>query len=523
MFHRRRLVRTSFAFAAVPMLIALGACGGQESEAQSEAGTNDGALDRFYNQELEFGSCEGYAPTATEEQYYVEPFECGRLEVPLNYDEPDGETAWIGVMRLAAKGERIGSLVLNPGGPGGSGMTQAAVASVGLKDTEVLQRFDMVGFDPRGVGASTPAIDCFTDEERDRGEDWVTSLGTAGEWTEDYTQELADTCAEGSGGEDVLASVGSRNVARDMDVLRAALGEEKLTYAGQSYGTRLGAVYAEMFPEKVRAMVLDGAIDPTQSLAERRLELQVGFQRSFDLMAKSCATSQDCPLGTDPGKATEVFQDLVRPLIDEPVPAGEGRELGFNQATGGVTTGLYYSEQWPAIIDAIAQLKNERRGDKLMALSDSMGVRGADGAWNNQTDANLAINCNDEQRRSPEEEAKLRTELAEVSPFMDSGEDFEGASRDACEKWPGEPSLGFPYAQNVQGLPETLVISVTGDPVTPYDAGKTLAESLGGTMLTVEGERHTVAQAGTSPCVNDLVAEYLINLKTPAEDQRCSL
>jgi pimeloyl-ACP methyl ester carboxylesterase len=304
-------------------------------------------LKRFYDQKLTFGSCNGYATTATEEKLYVAPFECGRLEVPLNYDNPQSETMQIGVLRLPSRGERgqrIGSLVINPGGPGGSGMFVAVLSALSLKDSPVLQRFDMVGFDPRGVGASTPAISCFTDEENDRGENQTTLLGTSGKWTATDTRKLMEKCANGSGGEQVLAAVGTRNAARDIDVLRAALGDEKLTFAGQSYGTRLGAVYAEMFPQNVRAMVFDSVIDPRQNSAERRLSLHAGFQRSFDQMAEFCAKKPDCPLGTDPKQSTAVFQDLFQPLIDNPVPAGNGRTLNFLQGTGGVLAGLYVAE-----------------------------------------------------------------------------------------------------------------------------------------------------------------------------------
>jgi pimeloyl-ACP methyl ester carboxylesterase len=483
-------------------------------------------LERFYNQELTFGSCEGYATTAIEEKLYVAPFECGRLEVPLNYNNPQGKTMQIKVLRLPARGERgqrIGSLAINPGGPGGSGMTGAVLSAVGLKDSPVLQRFDMVGFDPRGVGASTPAIGCFTDEENDRGENQTTLLGTSGEWTAADTRQLMEKCAEGSGGEQVLAAVGSHNAARDMDVLRAALGEEKLTFAGQSYGTRLGAVYAEMFPQNVRAMVFDGAFDPRQGSAERRLSLHAGFQRSFDRMAEFCATRSDCPLGTDPKQSTAVFQNLFQPLIDRPAPAGNGRTLNFLQGTGGVLAGLYTAEAWPRIIDGITQLKNEGRGDKLLAITEGFDGRDPNGKWTNFTEANLAINCNDEQRRTPDQEAALRRQIFEVNPFLDTGRPVEGVTRDACEFWPSEPTLGFPYAQDVEGLPNTPIISITGDPVTPYEAGASLAESIGGTLVTVEGERHTVALEGINPCVNAIVADYLIDLKLPAERDRCVL
>ncbi|MBW4623085.1 MAG: alpha/beta hydrolase [Cyanosarcina radialis HA8281-LM2] len=522
MLVRKTYLRSLLTIATVMLLLLAGAPSCTQSAQEPTA-----KLERFYNQKLTFGACKGYATTAIEKLAYVDPFECARLEVPLDYEKPDGETMQAAVLRLPAKGkpsERIGSLAINPGGPGGSGMLVAALATrLGLKDGPVLQRFDMIGFDPRGVGASTPAISCFTDKENDRGENQTTLLGTSGKWTADDTRQLMEKCAKGSGGKQVLAAVGTRNAARDMDVLRAALGDEKLTFAGQSYGTRLGAVYAEMFPQNVRAMVFDSVIDPRQDSAERRLSLHTGFQRSFDLMAASCAKSPDCPLGTDPKQSTAAFQKLAQPLIDNPVPAGNGRTLNFLQGTGGVLAGLYVAEAWPRIIDGIAQLKNEGRGNKLLAITDDFNGRDPNGKWNNFIEANLAINCNDEQRRTPEQEADLRRQIFNVNPFLDTGRPVEGVTRDACEFWPSKPTLGFPYAQNVRGLPDTLIISITGDPATPYEAGVSLAKSIGGTLFTVEGERHTVALEGINPCVNRVVADYLINLKLPADRDRCVL
>ena len=486
------------------------------------------STEKFYEQRLSFGSCEGFATTSTEKQAYVAPFECARLEVPLDYADPEGQTAEIAVLRRAAQGasdQRLGSLVLNPGGPGGSGMSQAVLASANLADSPIVQRFDIVGFDPRGVGSSTPAIRCFSPAERDSGEDQTTLLATSGSWDKDDTRALVEKCARNSGGEQVLSAVGTRNVARDMDVLRAALGDEKLTFAGQSYGTRLGAVYAEMFPQRVRAMVLDGAVDPTSDSATRRLTQQVGFQRSFELMAASCAAAADCPLGTEPSHATATFQQLVQPLIGAPVPAGDGRTLNFNQATGAVTAGLYDAANWPALLAGISQLK-QGRGDTLRAIYDQFSGRDPDGQWTNFLEANFAVNCNDEDRRTPAQEAALRRSVMDVSPFIATGvdvQDVDDGSRDACEFWPTEPSLGIPYAQDVKGLPATLVISITGDPATPYEAGENLARTLGATILPVDGERHTVAQDGLNACVNDVFAAYLVDLKLPPEGQRCVL
>lgn len=512
---------------SVLALTILAACSSGASEG-STPGEGDEPLEDFYAQELEFGDCAEYALSDTDTQIFAlaPTAECARLAVPMDYEEPDGEQMQIAVLRIPAQGEdadRIGSLVMNPGGPGGGGLITGVLASLGLATSELVQRFDLVGFDPRGVSASTPAIECFTDAERDAAQAKMTLLGTSGAWTEEDTAGFVEACASGSGGEDVLTAVGTRDVARDMDVLRAVLGDEQLTFAGQSYGTRLGAVYAEQFPENVRAMMLDGALDPRQSSADRRLDLHRGFQDAFERLAASCAESADCPLGPDPDRATEVFQELVQPLVSDPVPAGDGRTADFYQATGGVGAGLYTEELWPEVIAGIAQLQDEGSAERLLTLNDNLNGRGPDGVWTNFLDANYAINCMDEERRTPEQEEQLRQQIAEINPFLDSGEEFAGVTRDACEHWPAEPTLGIPYAQDIEGLTDTLVISITGDPATPYEAGVSLADTLGSTLLTVEGERHTVALEGQNPCVNAIVDAYLIDLELPEDGVTCEL
>ncbi|WP_433389524.1 alpha/beta fold hydrolase [Micromonospora sp. KLBMP9576] len=523
--NRRATRRIGAAAAATAVLALAAACTSTPTSAESGPQPSPAGLEAYYGQKLSFGSCAGYAATPGQKKLYVEPFECARLKVPLDYQDPKGRTIQVAVLRLAAQGnpgQRIGSLVLNPGGPGGSGMTQATSFSAAHAKSPLLQRFDVVGFDPRGVGSSTPAINCFTDAERDRGEDQTTLLASSGQWSEDDTRRLAERCAKGSGGTEILSAVGTRNAARDLDVLRSALGDEKLTFAGQSYGTRLGAVYAEMFGKNVRALALDGVTDPTLKNPQRRLTQQAGFQQNFEKLAASCAASKDCPLGTDPAQATAVFQKLVRPLIDKPVPAGKGRTLNFTQAVGGITAGLYQPEVWPVLIKGLTELK-QGDGSQILKVGDLFGGREPSGVWSNFLEANLAVNCNDEVRRTPEEEARLRADINTTSPYVASGEKVDGVTRDACEAWPGEPSLGIPYAQDVKGLPETLIISITGDPATPYAAGKVLADEIGGTVLTVEGARHTVAQDGVNPCVNAAFTAYLIDLKIPAEDQHCRL
>lgn len=500
---------------AVVAALVLSAC----NESTPEQG-----LERYYDQKLSFGPCKSYATTDADAKTFAsDAYQCARLEVPLDYTKPGGRTAQIALLRVRAKGEpgkRIGSLLVNPGGPGFTGMSHAAFVAGKLVEHPVTQRFDLIGFDPRGVAASTPSLDCFTDAERE-ADVMVNSLNSGGKvYTEEETRQIYQQCAARSGGEDVLAHAGTRDVARDMDVLRAVLGDEKLNFLGQSYGTRLGAIYAETFPEKVRAMVLDGALDPTLNTTARRLVLFAGFQNAFNNMAAVCAKSPTCPLGTDPKQASAVFQQLVQPLIDKPITTADGRKVTYTTAIDGVLAALYSEAGWPAIILGITELK-AGRGDTLLFLRNLLSQRRADLSYGNGYESLLAINCLDEDRNTPAQESAMTRDVFKVAPFLNHGRIVN--ARDLCEHWQALPTVGYPYAQNIKGLPKTLVVSITRDPATPHSGGISLAKTLGASLLTVEGEQHGVALVDNNACVNDIVADYLINLKAPAVDQRCTL
>ena len=309
-----------------------------------------------------------------------------------------------------------------------------------------------------------------------------------------------EACAKSAGGTEALAHFGTRDVARDLDVMRAVAGDDELTYAGASYGTRLGAVYAEMFPQKVRALVLDGAMDPRANTLQRRVEQWGSFQRAFDDLAAFCIAQGDCPLGDDVGGATAAYQKLVRPLLTEPVPAGGGRELSFIAANDGIVTALYGEALWPAVVTGLAELANGR-GDTLLKLRDSYHSRLPDGSSGNSVEANYAIDCMDEDRFSPSGTADLTRKTLAAAPFLDPGTPVM-ETLDWCAGWPAEPTLGFPYATGIEGLPVTLTVSVTGDALTPHTGGVSLAETLGGSLLTVEGSstaRRSPATRASTP------------------------
>ncbi|MDR6144043.1 pimeloyl-ACP methyl ester carboxylesterase [Microbacterium foliorum] len=474
-------------------------------------GTAGAGLERFHEQQLDLEPCElpGFVPET------AVAGECGHIEVPLNYEEPDGETAQIAVFRVPARGDSpIGSLVVNPGGPGFPGAGYAAQLADIWGDNALTERFDIVGFDPRGTGATVPALDCYTDAERDAG------AGSASQLSYTGVRPLVEACAESVGGEHVLAHLGTRDVARDMDVMRAVLGDTELSFAGSSYGTRLGAVYAEMFPDNVRALVLDGALDPYATTLERREQQWTGFQAAFEQFAVFCAQQGSCAIGDDRAAAAAEYQRLTRPLVDSPIMTTSGRELTFADVSDALVTGLYSSETWPVMSQGLSELA-QGDGTIMLGLRDFYLGRTPEGTYDNGTEATLAINCLDEDRFTPSELAELERTALDAAPFLDPGTPIRETS-DLCEGWPVEPTLGFPYADGIRNLPPTLTVSVTGDPATPHVGGIRLAETLGGSLLTVDGDQHGALLAAND-CVEAAVTAYLIDLEAPPRDAECTL
>lgn len=471
-------------------------------------------LARFYTQVPSWEACTGYTapgerlPPATE---------CARIEVPVDYADPDGPTASLALSRVRAGGERIGSLLLNPGGPGMSGLSTVVVGG----GTPLAERFDRVGFDPRGVGASTPAITCLTpqetDAERAEAPEPPTPEGIAADEAEN--REYADRCVARTGTE-FLAHVGTREVVQDMDVIRAVLGDPRLTYLGYSYGTRLGTAYAEKFPGNVRAMVLDGALDPTQDPVAESLRQAAGFQRAFDAYAADCVRSEDCPLGTDPAQVIPRFRALVDPLWETPAATTDPRRLGYEDAITGVQQTLYSEEYWPTLTVGLTELR-EGRGDTLLQLADTYNGRRPDGTYSNLTDAFNAIRCVDDPRITDRAVVgRQDTEYRRAAPFLDDGRGTGAAPLELCANWP-VPNTSRPHEISVAGLPETVVVSTTGDPATPYQAGVDLAEQLDAALITHEGDSHTVVLNRLDTCVDNAVISYLVDLRSPVDGLRC--
>ena len=446
--------------------------------------------------------------------------ECGELAVPIDYDHPEKGVATIALIRYRATGEKIGSLLMNPGGPGGSGV-DAATWMVRDVPAELRKRFDFVGFDPRGVGGSRPAVWCNTDEENDRERaDPQVDYSPAGvarieQDSKDYVGRCVDKV-----GKDFLANVGTASTVKDMDAIRVALGDDKLTYIGFSYGTALGGEYAQAFPRNVRAMVLDGAVDPTVQPMPSMLQQAQAFQKAFNDFAADCAQSHDCPLGTDPAKAVDVFHSLVDPLVRNPAHTKDPRGLSYDDALTGVTSALYSPGLWEQMTSGLAALRDGDPADDLLELADDYLGRDKDGHYDNSSDAFNAISCVDNAFPTDKPPwVDFDKQRRQVSPWDSYGQFTGDAPRGVCAFWPVPPTSG-PHAIWAPGLPKALVISTTHDPATPYEDGVHLAEQLQAALLTVEGTQHTAAFYGDD-CVDFIVTRYLIDLELPPQDARC--
>jgi pimeloyl-ACP methyl ester carboxylesterase len=445
-------------------------------------------------------------------------FECGRTEVPISYDEPDGATLPLFLVRvkLAGQSNRIGSLVVNPGGPGGSG----ADAAIGLALTmpeDVLNRFDLVGFDPRGVGLSTP-IECIPSELKDRlvaAEPRPTS-DTQLDDAFSLADEVGKDCADKYG--QALGSFDTVDTARDMDRIREAVGDAKLTYLGYSYGTTLGSTYAELFPEKVRALVLDGAVDPDKDPVSDAEASAAGFETGFDAFAQNCTgLIAGCPLGGNP---RQFVYDLLGQANATPIPSakqGETRKATAGVVMTAVQAALYDQDSWPQLAQALAAAqKGDSQG--VFALADSYSGRLDHGTYSNLFDANIAINCADQSTSENVSKSKVRQlaqEWSQKYPLFGAG---SAVSLYTCSTWKADRTP-LPK-RDAQGAAPILVVGNSGDPVTPLPGAVDMAKDLdSGVLLTWQGQGHT--SYPKTPCVTSAVDSYLVDLTVPQDGLTC--
>ncbi|MER6224648.1 alpha/beta hydrolase [Streptomyces sp900105755] len=467
-----------------------------------------------------------YAQKLTWRDCGVPGFQCTTMRAPLDYAEPGAGDVRLAVARKKATGKAkpLGSLLVNPGGPGGSAVDYLQqYAGIGYP-AEVRARYDMVAVDPRGVARSEP-VECLDGPQMD--------TFTETDMTPDDQQEtdrlvsefktFAQACGKRSA--QLLRHVSTADSARDMDILRAALGDQRLHYVGASYGTFLGATYAGLFPARVGRMVLDGAMNPSLSARELNLQQTAGFETAFQSFARDCAKRTDCPLGDKGSTPTQIAENLAtffKKLDAHPVPTGDpdGRKLTESLATTGVIAAMYDQAEWEQLRDALHTAMKDNDGAGLLALSDSYYERDADGRYSNLMFANAAVNCLDlpPAFTGPEGVEKALPEFEKASPVF--GPNLAWASLN-CAYWPVR-ATGEPHRIEAKGAAPIVVVGTTRDPATPYPWAQALAGQLSsGRLLTYVGDGHTAYGRG-STCIDSAIDTYLLNGTPPAKGKRCS-
>ncbi|WP_407675142.1 alpha/beta hydrolase [Phaeacidiphilus oryzae] len=454
------------------------------------------ALQPYYHQKLRWKACD-------------DGFQCATVRVPMDYDHPGaagGGDIALGVVRKQAFGShRLGSLLVNPGGPGGSAVDYAEFAGMSYP-LPVRKAYDIVGVDPRGVGRSRP-VSCLSDSRMDAytevDQDPRTPAGIDALIRAD--REFAQGCAQHSG--KLLGHVSTVESARDMDVVRAALGQPRLDYLGKSYGTFLGATYAGLYPSRVGKMVLDGSMDPAIDTRTSNEQQAGGFQTAFASFARDCAKRPGCPVGKDPAKAGQQLDALFAALAKHPAPAMGGRSLDQPLAMTGVLAAMYDQTEWPQLRTALAQAQRGK-GAPLLALSDQYYERDPKGHYSNLMYANMAVNCLD-QPSAATTAAQVEHQLPafeKASPQFGASLAWAGLS---CAYWPVK-ATGAAHTVPAEGAPPIIVVGTTRDPATPYAWAQSLAGQLSsGRLLTYDGDGHTAYSRG-STCIDNAIDAYLL-------------
>jgi pimeloyl-ACP methyl ester carboxylesterase len=459
---------------------------------------------RYYEQDVSWRECR-------------DDLECAEIEVPLDYAEPEGDVISLSMLRAPAEdpGRRIGSLVVNPGGPGVSAVDYAARSGSAFGE-ELREVFDIVGVDPRGVAASTP-VECRTDAELDAyvagdpSPDSRAELRAARELFRDF----GEGCLDDSG--DLARHISTEESARDLDIVRAVLGQEQLTYFGASYGTLLGATYADLFPERAGRLVLDGAIDPTVGAVEQAEVQAGGFETALRAYVEDCVDDGDCYLGDDVEGGLERIRGLLDDLDSQPLPGDGDRELTEGSAVYGIWAPLYDETYW-GLLDEGLEAALDGDGRALLVLSDAYVSRGPEGYLNNSIEALVAINCLDRSGGlTPAQARRQEDRLVEASPTF--GRIF-AVGLTGCRDWPVQTG-NEPAELTASGSDPILVIGTSRDPATPLVWAEALAEQLeAGVLVRRDGDGHTGYGVGND-CVDDTVEAYLVSGEVPDATVDC--
>ncbi len=496
------------------LLLAVACTGPAAPTVSSNAGTNsptpvagvDPGLQPFYMQMLRWKGCK-------------DGFQCSTLDVPMDYQHPATRTLHLALVRLPAKDQkhRLGSLVINPGGPGASGVDYARAADQVVSEA-VRKRYDIVGFDPRGVSRSDP-VHCLTAGETDRmlASDPTPTTPEQVATTVALARELAQACAARA--EPELQFLGTRDAARDMDVLRSALGDAKLHYLGKSYGTFLGATYADEFPTHVGRMVLDGVIDPALTSSQINLGQAQGFELATRSFVADCVKRSSCPLGRNADTAVQRLAALIAGLDAHPLRTKDSRRpLTEGWGALGVAFPLYKKDYW-TLLRAALTAADHGDGTALQTLADAYASRSTNGTYSdNSNDAIYAVNCLD--RAQPGGLAQIEKDADSFAVSAPTWGRLLAWGSLPCVYWPVKPT-DEPHRISAPGSGPILVVGTTRDPATPYQWAVGLAGQLSdGHLLTYDGDGHTAYRLG-SHCVDTVVDSYLLKGSVPADGKRC--
>lgn len=474
--------------------------------ASSGASAASAGLERFYGQQLDWTACG--------------KLECAKATVPVDWSAPDGAVIELALERSRATGgTAVGSLLVNPGGPGASGVD--ALESVALQriSADVLAKYDVVGFDPRGVSRSAP-VTCADSKTLDAitsaDPDYSTPAGI--DAVEQTYADFGAACLAQTG--DLLGHVDTVSAAKDMDVLRAALGDEKLTYLGYSYGTQLGATYAALFPERVGRLVLDGALDPTLSYDETAIGQAKGFESALRAYVTDCQAGKACPLTGSVDDGMQQIKHLLDRARTKPLTTDQaGRRLTGSLAFTGIALPLYSISYWSYLTAALTKALQSDDGSGLLSLADTYYERSPDGTYaNNSTEAFWAIGCLDDQPSS--DLADMQASAAAIQAAAPTVGYFFAYGAVICARWP-VPEVGPLDSYAAKGAAPILVVGTTNDPATPYAWAQSLSKLLSsGVLLTYKGEGHT-AYGVANACLNGAVDAYLLDGTVPKDDTRC--
>ncbi|UTT52154.1 alpha/beta hydrolase [Microbacterium maritypicum] len=458
----------------------------------------------FYSQELTWTEC-GVG------------FDCTDVTAPLDWEDPGKGEITLSVVRHRAEGTPVGSLLTNPGGPGASGVDLILNNLDYAVGSDLIENFDVIGFDPRGVGAST-AVTCYDAPQMD---EYLYGIPAAARGTAEWEAELLDShkafaeaCDANSGG--ILPYITTVNAARDMDLIRAVLGDKQLNYLGYSYGTFLGATYAKLYPEKAGRLVLDGAIDPAVPGLEVGATQALGFESALRAYMQDCLDSGECPFNGTVDEAMTDLGALLASVDSTPLKSGDGRMLGADSLMTAIIAALYSQDSWGYLTQA---LDEALQGDPTSALflADFYNGRENGTYTDNSAEAFRAYNCMDYPvEDDPAAEAATNAKIAQGAPTIAP----YWTGPDSCSVWPYPPT-GTRGEIKAEGAGPIVVIGTTNDPATPYEWSESLANQLEeGVLITRVGEGHTGYNKGNA-CVDDAVEAFLLDDVVPEDDLRC--